>query len=110
MLRREYQSMYLVNEKYIGPSVPPPIPRLRPKLTFSKLDNFTRAILSEEANHGARARSSVQPYCELRRRVSRGNEPKEGISRVRPRYVDPTGVLLLGIEDRLASAIRRGLV
>ena len=108
--RLQSQSIYLVNVENIRPSIPPPIPRLCPEFSLAQLDNFTRAILCKEPDHGARSWSSVQPYRELRCGIPPGNEPEEGICWVLAGDVDPTRVLLLGIEGRLTSAIRRGLV
>jgi hypothetical protein len=95
---------YLINVQHIRPSVPSPIPRNCPKLALRKLNDFAGTIFCEEAEHGARAWPAVQPYRKLIGRISSSNKPKEGVGWIRSGYVNPSGVLLLRVEDCFAAA------
>ena len=101
---------YLVNIQHVRSSIPAPIPRLCCQFPSRNLNDLARTILSKKTNHGARAWSSIQPYRKLISGISSSNEPKECVRRVISRHVNPSCILLLGVEDGLTGACGWGLV
>jgi hypothetical protein len=93
---------YLINVENIGPSIPSPIPHLCAQLPETLLNDFTRTILSEEAEHRARAWSAIQPYRKLIRGIARADKPEKCVRRVVTGHMDPSCILLLVCEGSFA--------
>ena len=97
---------YLIYKQHVRRPVPSPCPRCRIELIGALLNDFTRSNFVEEAEHGSRSRPTIQPYSELRCRLSSTDEPKEDVRWKVSRHIDPASVLLLGVEDSRAHIPR----